>query len=199
MDPIQIIADQLPGWTLVGTILEGMMGCTDAEQRTIWVDIRLVARQRRCTIMHEVVHAIHGMFSSDPDDELWVQQETARRLVSPRALAVAIRHSARFEDLLDALDVDLGVLRTRIRNLAVDEAPLVRRALLGLVRPSLDATHGCIIGEWWARELQPDPNPCDAHDHGTSHVGLIQFPPIRLPHRDLPALTAAGHPEAETA
>lgn len=120
-DPFAIFADELAGWNLAFTELDGVMGFTDVPQRTIWVDVRLDARERRSTVFHEILHALRGDETDDEDAERVVRLETARRLVPERQLRALLRDVLRgahqLQDVAEVLDVDMGVLRTRIRDL----------------------------------------------------------------------------------
>jgi hypothetical protein len=163
VEPFDTLITCLPGWTVALAILEGVMGFCDIEHRTIWVDMRLTERQRRSTIMHEAVHALRGDRTDDPAAELAADIETARRLVPIEALVAVMTWGRDLEDVLDALDVDDGVLRTRIYHLSTDEQDAVRKRLTRTVQcgtAPASTGHRCLLGQWWYRAGQPEPSPC---------------------------------------
>jgi hypothetical protein len=141
------------------------MGYTDVALKTIYIDNRLPLREFRCTLMHEVLHAIRGDTDDDPAAEAWVQAETARRLLPVEALALALDWSIHPEDLCDTLDVDLDVFQHRLRTLDHDEAALIRRVLMSAMRAhpastAAVATGLCVLSRWWRHNQQPEPLPC---------------------------------------
>lgn len=158
VDPFEVLREQLPGWNLTFTDLDGTMGYCDTDARTIVINTQLTARQRRSTIVHEIIHALRGDTDDNPEAEAIVARDTARELVPLVALVNALARSSNISDLLDSLDVDHGVLRTRIRNLTDDEASAIRRVLA--VRAPADSSELCAIGRWWRRNQQPEPIPC---------------------------------------
>jgi hypothetical protein len=159
VEPFDTFRAKLPGWTLALTTLDGVMGYTDLDRQTIWVDVNLTDRERRSTIMHEVVHAIHRDSTDDPACERRTQIEAARRLIPPPALRGAFCSTTHPEDVADILDVDLDVLRTRLRNLDPDEKSLLRRNLARTLPPDPTNAH-CALGRWWQHYQQPGPLPC---------------------------------------
>lgn len=158
MEPFDTLRDQLPNWTLAITALEGVMGLCDTKRRTIWVDVNLSDRERRSTIMHEIVHAIRGDATDDPESEAAVQIETAQRLIPTAALTAVLATTSHPEDMCDALDVDIDVLRTRIRSLDSDEISQVRKALAPHTHRYGPSDH-CALGRWWLHHRHPAPAP----------------------------------------
>lgn len=167
LEPFDTLRDCLPGWTLALTALEGVMGFCDPDRRTIWVDIRLNDRERRCTIMHEAVHAMRGDRHDDPETEKIVRAEAARRLVNVETLCATITVEPHPTDLCAALDVDLDTLETRIRTLDVNERGAFRRATSRLTRPDPARPDLCAAGRWWIVYGMPGQPPCaDVHPNG---------------------------------
>lgn len=159
MEPFVVLREQLPGWSVLLTDLDDdTMGYADPDNRMIYLSKQLTDRQRRSTLVHEIIHALRGDTDDDPETEAAVAQETARELVPLVALVNALSRTSNMADLLDTLDVDHGVLRTRVRNLTDGEAAQVRRALS--LRIPADAGDLCAIGRWWRHNHQPDPIPC---------------------------------------
>src|SRR6478735_535230 len=77
---------------------DGRMGLWDERTRTIWLDAGLSSAERRCTLVHELVHAERGDVPCghpllDRRQERRVEREAARRLVALEALADAVRWS----------------------------------------------------------------------------------------------------------
>jgi len=101
-------------------------------ERMISLRVGLTAAQERCTLTHELVHAERGDFgvpeaTLDARQELLVEREAARRLISLQALAEAVAWSCHPGEIAEALHVDLGTLRARLEALTDDE----RRVLDG--------------------------------------------------------------------
>lgn len=156
---IDTLRNQLPGWTLAFAELDGVMGFTDQEHRTIWIDIRLTRRERGTTIVHEMIHAERGHSHDDPSIEREVELETARRLIPASTLIVALASSTHPEDLCDMLDSDMDVLVTRFQGLTVNELTAVRRQLVNAA-PADPLSRRCAVGRWWFHHQLPGEPPC---------------------------------------
>lgn len=185
MDPFDVLREQLPGWNLTFTDLDGTMGYCDTDTRTIVINTQLTARQRRSTIVHEIIHALRGDTDDNPEAEAIVARLTALDLVPLVALVDALSQSTNVMDVLDMLEVDAGVLRSRFRNLSEDEAAQVRRVLA--LRVPADGDDLCAIGRWWRRNGYPDPIPCgdcaeplEVVRFGAQTVDADATPPVRL-------------------
>jgi hypothetical protein len=166
VEPFDTLRDNLPGWTLVVTELEGLMGSCDPATRTIWIDSRLDDLQQRSTMVHEAVHAERGDMRDDPCIEVIVQNEAARRLIPLDALLGTIEWASHPADITRALRVDMDTVRTRLRNLTAMEKAAVRDrfiATFGADRPDPTSDH-CMLGQWWRRAGQPDPMPCHCNN-----------------------------------
>ena len=94
--------------------------------RTITLRRGLTSAQARSTLAHELVHAERGDvgLSDKPLDarqELVVEREAARRLITLTALADAVRWSCHPGEVAELLHVDRGTLRSRLAWLTDDE------------------------------------------------------------------------------
>lgn len=109
-------------------------GLWDPDTRTIWLHHDLNPVQRRCTLMHEVIHAARGD-EKCADHVLTARQErlvseiAARLLVPLDALADALVHSSSEVALCEALEVDADTLAARLTTLTVDERRFLREHL----------------------------------------------------------------------
>lgn len=97
---------------------DGYMGCTDHRQRVIWLDTRLTAAERRCTLAHEIGHleldvVAHGTLVTCAEDaaDAWA----ARRLICSREFVQAFAWSCDLHEIAEELFVDVKTLRARIR------------------------------------------------------------------------------------
>ena len=110
------------------------MGLWDEATRTVWLDCGLTGVERRCTLVHELVHAERGdVPCEDPvlavRQERIVDREAARRLVPVALLADGLRWTVRAEELAAVLEVDLATLRTRLRCLTDAERAAIGERL----------------------------------------------------------------------
>jgi hypothetical protein len=108
----------------------GVMGLWDERTRTVWLDRDLSEVERRCTLVHELVHAERGDVpcghaSLDARQERRVDREAAWRLVPIDALVAAVRWSSDAREVAAMLDVDLDTLRTAIDGLSAEQRALV--------------------------------------------------------------------------
>lgn len=101
------------------------------------------AAQHRSTLAHEIVHLERGVLHGhDPTcpvadltearEENRVERIAAARLISVAGLAAAIRHlgpSCSVDELAVALDVDRGLLRTRVDTMTTADQASLRRLL----------------------------------------------------------------------
>lgn len=98
---------------------EGPMGETDFEAGTISLRRGMSWEERRCTVLHEVLHVERGPVTAGLADreELRVQKETAR-LMLPNVKAIGDAYAwAQGDDRATAyeLGVDVDVLWTRMK------------------------------------------------------------------------------------
>jgi len=163
--------DLPPGLVVrAGRLAPGVMGLWHQPSRTVWLDSRLVGPERRCTLVHELVHAERGDVPCDDEvlearQERRVEREAARRLVGLGALAEALRWSEDVREVAEILDVDTATLDMRIESLTTDDRRSLR-AVLGadLVDPvgELDVELGdSTLGVRRQREGQPGPSNVD--------------------------------------
>lgn len=122
--------------TVEERVLPGdLLGFYDADRHLIVLDSRLLAAERRCTLMHERIHAERRDRADGPTEwhdlrcERVVATEAARRLIPLPALIDALRWSNRDEEVAEQLDVDLDTLRCRSANLTSDECVAIEAAL----------------------------------------------------------------------
>lgn len=96
----------------------GLSGQTDGVD--IWISNKLNAVQRRCTIMHELVHIELGHSGPQPEHkEMQVRYETARRLL-PSELAGQCSGST-VREVADNFGVTPRVLADRMASATNDE------------------------------------------------------------------------------
>lgn len=103
--------------------------CEDS--RTITLDPRQVQAERRCTAMHELIHAERGHRDCQPERvELSVRKECARRLICVHRLAEAlIFYGDDLAQVADELWTDQDTLRTRLEHLHPAERGYIIRRL----------------------------------------------------------------------
>ena len=97
---------------------DGRMGVTKYAKRIISLRADLTWEQRRCTILHECLHAEHGPVLTTHYDrhELQVRRETARLLLPDvRAIGDALAWGRGNDEAAYDLHVDVGVLADRLR------------------------------------------------------------------------------------
>ncbi|QLQ16103.1 MAG: ImmA/IrrE family metallo-endopeptidase [Micropruina sp.] len=120
-------------WTLDWERLpRGVLGVCDWEARVITLDSRLRQPERRCTVLHEILHAKRGVFADDPvlmaKEEAAIERLVARALIPLRALGEALAWAHTLDEAADELWVDLATLRARLDHLHPSERHyLIRR------------------------------------------------------------------------
>lgn len=111
---------------------DGRMGVTRHSARSISLRADLTWEQRRCTVLHECLHAEHGPVLSThyARHELQVRRETARLLLPDvRTIGDALAWALSNEEAAEELHVDIGVLRDRLRWLHPSERHYLTRRL----------------------------------------------------------------------
>lgn len=103
------------------------------QTRTIALRRGLTQAQARCTLAHELIHAERGDVALTESalnarQELIVEREAARRLISLEALADAVRWSCHPADVAEVLHVDAGTLRARLAGLTEAERRVLDEA-----------------------------------------------------------------------
>ncbi|WP_102157810.1 ImmA/IrrE family metallo-endopeptidase [Zhihengliuella halotolerans] len=114
IDPWTMLASEFAETDVIYMRLNGnMIACTDGE--TIWMDPRLNRRERRCALMHELVHIRMGhRGAQSPDIEWTVRQLAAEALVPMRPLKAILEIDRDLNGLCDHFDVTESVLRDRL-------------------------------------------------------------------------------------
>lgn len=113
------------------TRLPGLLvACTDG--RTIWVDDRLTRRERRCAIVHELVHIEAGHRECQPPGvERKVRQLAAGRLVSWEAVWEHAPWANSLDELAEDLYVTKSVLGDWIGSLPREAREILQRRFEG--------------------------------------------------------------------
>lgn len=107
-------------------------GFTDHDERVISLRTDLTWTERRCTVLHECLHAEHGAVLDVfyERHEKAVRRETARLLLpSIKPVGEALAWALSPEECADELMVDVGVLRDRLRWLHPAERHYLTRRL----------------------------------------------------------------------
>ena len=104
----------------------GLMGLWDESTRTLWLDEGLSPPERRCTLVHELVHAERGDVpcgdsALDARQERRVEREAARRLVGFGELIDVLRWAVNAAEAAEVLGVDLATLEARLGGLTERE------------------------------------------------------------------------------
>lgn len=129
-DPYKLLSIHSDITLLRRCLPPGELGRWYPEQRVIVLSPTLTQAEERCTLMHELVHALQD---DRGIDDTWLndRQEkachelVARALVPIERLIAEARQAADEYQLAEALDVDLDTLNHRLRTLS----PFERRYL----------------------------------------------------------------------
>lgn len=113
---------------------EGVMGETDFEAGTISLRRDLGQAERRCTVLHEVLHAERGPANDEPGlvarEELRVRREASRLLLPDiRLVGEALAWSHDYSEAAHELWVDEDTLLDRLDHLHPAERHYLRRRL----------------------------------------------------------------------
>lgn len=109
------------------------VGRTDGA--TIWLDPRQPQRQRRCTLLHELIHADRGVECGvDEGEERVVEQLAARHLIPLVALAEGIAWASDEEELAEDLWVDAEMVRARLAGLTEPERRYIEDRIAAIER-----------------------------------------------------------------
>lgn len=122
-----MLRDLAPQISLIFAMLpDGISGLTDGRSR-IWLDKRLDAVERRCALMHELIHVEHGHTGCQgPRIERNVRHETARRLVAFDGLLEAAEWCHSTDELAGELGVTHDVATDRLEALTDRERRRLR-------------------------------------------------------------------------
>ena len=83
--------------------------------RTLWMDSRRGQAEKRCTVLHELLHIERGdLGCQDPAVERTIEQQAARLLIPIGMLLRELQWSDQPAELAEALWVDESTLRARI-------------------------------------------------------------------------------------
>ncbi|MCQ9367983.1 ImmA/IrrE family metallo-endopeptidase [Brevibacterium sp. 91QC2O2] len=105
----------------------GMYASTNGAD-LIWMSTRIQQTQRRCSLMHELVHIDMGhRCGQSPGVEARVQRETARRLIPLECLCDTARWAGTVPEAAEALWVTDDVLRDRLTCLTPGEREVLER------------------------------------------------------------------------
>lgn len=103
----------------------GQLGQLDFNDDTIRLACDQTQAQRRSTLTHELVHDERGPVPDDPRlaarEELAVELESARRLITLEELVVGILWSQDEVELAEELWVDVATVRARLAGLTDEE------------------------------------------------------------------------------
>lgn len=119
--PWRVLRDDWPHVDLhYATLPDGTWGLSDGH--TIWLDEGLSQAERRCTLMHELVHLERGEHScQDEATEEAVHALVARRLIPWALLASAVVWAEDILELADELWVDVETVEARLAHLHPSE------------------------------------------------------------------------------
>lgn len=110
----------------------GDMGEADFEAQTVSIRRGMTYEERRCTLLHELLHLERGpaLTTTVGRDEDAVRRATARLMLpSVRALGEALAWAHNEQEAAEELAVDVGVLRDRLRWLHPSERHYLTRRL----------------------------------------------------------------------
>lgn len=133
VDPFELLAEH-PDITLCFTRLPaGERGRWYPDLHTIVLDERLTQAERRCTLLHELVHRMRGDVHVEDDREHSRQERdchltVARLLIPLEQLKNAMQWGRDPQELADELWVDVETLQARVMGLSAQEAAYVRSA-----------------------------------------------------------------------
>lgn len=134
-NPYQVLSDNLH-WTMAFVRLpDGECGRWYEHLKTMLIDDRLGRVVRRCTVAHEVEHALAGdvgcgSAALEARQESRCEQRAAHKLIPLARLAeVAAAHPDDPHRVADELDVDYDTLAVRLRHLHPSERHYLRRRL----------------------------------------------------------------------
>lgn len=118
-----------PELTLVYRPISGHLGLYDDQTKTITLDPRMVRRQCRSVLAHELRHAFHcDRGHGNPVQENRADREAARLMIGIRDLGRALLlHDEHHESVAIELNVSNYLLGVRLKALHPSEAHLLRR------------------------------------------------------------------------
>lgn len=108
------------------------MGVTRFRDRVISLRSDLTWEERRCTVLHECLHAEHGpVLTTHYARHEQIVRRAAARLLLPdvKPIGEALAWALSAEEAADELHVDVGVLRDRLHWLHPSERHYLARRL----------------------------------------------------------------------
>lgn len=112
----------------------GLAGFYHHPSRTIAINSDTPAACQRVTLVHETIHAERGDSKcSDPwfdtKQELTVERETARRLVTVDDLVTALMECLNHDEVAEYLEVDKRLLQVRVQLITCTESEYINKQL----------------------------------------------------------------------
>lgn len=125
---------ELRGWDVVHARLPiDVKGVCDFQAKRITLDADLLEVEARCTLAHELLHAIRGPVPANPvlaaREERQVERQAARGLIPLGALIEALKWSRLPSEVAEALGVDEDMLGARVDGLEACELQTVEEAI----------------------------------------------------------------------
>lgn len=122
------------GWDVVYARLPiDVKGVCDFQNKRIVLDVDLLEVEARCTLAHELLHAIRGPVPANPvlaaREERQIERQAARGLIPLGALIEALKWSRRPSEVAEALGVDEDMLGARVDGLDACELQKVEEAI----------------------------------------------------------------------
>lgn len=112
---------------------DGTLGLCDWAAKAITLDPRLLQAERRCTVLHEIHHAMRQVAPRDPvlcaREESAIEQSVARALIDLAPLGEALAWAHTLDEAADELWVDVPCLRNRLEHLRPAERAYLEQRL----------------------------------------------------------------------
>jgi Zn-dependent peptidase ImmA (M78 family) len=131
MDPFALLRDFPEITLLIRRLQDGERGRWYPDEHVIVLDDRLSQAERRCVLMHELVHRTRGDVHL-PDNLMTLRQEkschesVARALIPFASLRAALQWGRDPQELADELWVDVKTLTVRLSALTPIEASAIQ-------------------------------------------------------------------------
>ncbi len=128
-NPWRAFGDDFPDWRIERVRLpDGVMGETDVDTRTIYIDDRLNQAERRSTLAHEAEHAARHHRECSEWDDRDVEQAAAHILLPLDRLLHVLPWAVSVLEAADELWVDPDLLWCRLDHLHPHELSAIRAA-----------------------------------------------------------------------
>lgn len=130
MDPFAMLREHPDITLLIHRLQEGERGRWYPDAHVIVLDDRLTQAERRCVLMHELVHRSRGDVPCTDTltgrrQEKSCHEQVARLLIPFPQLLAAMQWGRDPHELADELWVDVKTLRVRIRGLSAAESEAI--------------------------------------------------------------------------